>query len=423
MLFGTGTEARDFFDKNLRFGKTSADRFSEAYAKFLKLSETVPEPDFAEEFGWYFVNPEKQASLLKAKLIRALRDLALSEGCDSKKTKGCPSGKETLDRIIQTLDRMEGVRPSLGTEGRELVRTAYYLSSFRTVGETDAYFVSGRTSDVFTTVATKAFPSIKIENGDYALLSAMYGAYYFGNWDASRLENSLDSYMSAMVRSKSIRTSEFLPFSFFLKEYLRREGSEMTVPGIRIAANLTNVSNDYYALLKDDAARQSILSFLYSDVYAKIFGQIGSGISKTFFEKTEIGTVLRPEYLVGETTPNLPDGFEKSLETLVKTFSGPGFEAQKKKYLETFRGPTGGGQLNAYDLLERSLGPVRKQLETIQNYPEYRQKLDLSEDFRNLSGIEFTEKMKTEEDIRSYLALFKGVDAAGMKVMNDPTTD
>lgn len=276
-------EALAFFQKNLDFERERGKAFSKAYATIFRLSENVSSNDLAEEFSWYFVNREKKAAILKGRMLRDIRNLAVSERCDN--AQKCQSANVGIASIAETLTEMETLDPALREYGLEAIRRAYYLSYYESLGRSDEYFRS-KTSNAFVSAVVRTTPGIKVEAADYALLSEIHAAHYYGDNDAAKLDEHLNAYVRSLLTGKVIRKTEFLPYSFFLKEYLSREGFAISKTTLDIALSLVLVSSEYYDTIEKDDQRFSTLTVLYY-TYSKIVDRVRKASAAEFFEQRE----------------------------------------------------------------------------------------------------------------------------------------
>lgn len=417
-VLGDDPAALSFFRKNLAFEKAQAAEFGKAYANVFRLSENVSSSELSEDFGWYFVNKEKKSAILKGKLLRNLRNLAVAERCEGSK---CESSDREISSITETLSSMGEIDPALRDYGLAAIRRAYYLSYYENLARADAYFQS-KTSNAFVTAVVRTTPGIKVEYGDYALLSEMHAARYYGDKNSAHLDEYLNSYVRSLLSGKAIRKAEFLPFSFFLKEYLSREGFAVSRTTLEIAYSLVSVSNDYYETLASDDQRFSTLTVLYY-TYSKICDRIRKATALAFFEQREEGAYLKEEYVDEGGNPDLPAGFVESFDTLVKAFDSTYSQKQQELYASFLARPSGKKVSDTATVLEKSLQGLRDQRAIFLDYGTYKQRLALNESNREASGLILAKEMPTEEDIRTYFSKFNGMDASSLKVNNDYRKD
>ncbi|MDQ1343850.1 MAG: hypothetical protein QG650_570 [Patescibacteria group bacterium] len=418
-VFGNDTEASAFFQENIQFERFQAAEFKKAYETVFRLSDNVPSSDFAEEFGWYFLNKEKKSAILKGKLLRDLRNLAIGERCDD--SKKCQNANLGISAIADTLAKMELVDPQLRTFGLAAIRQAYYLSYYEALGRSDTYFRS-KTSNAFVSAVVRTTPGINVEYGDYAMLSEMHAAHYYGNTDASKLDEYLSAYVRSLLSGKVIRKTEFLPFSFFLKEYLGREDLPISRTTLDIAFFLVSVSNEYYATLASDDQRFSILTVLYY-TYSKIADRIRKATAAEFLEQRDGGEYIKKEFVDEADNPSLPDGFVDSFDTLVKSFDSSYAKKQRELYASFLRKTSDKKISDTSTLLDKSLKGLRTQLSIFVDYGAYKQQLSLDEASRQASGIILEKELPDEEEIREYFSVFNGVEAPSLLVKNDYAKD
>lgn len=193
---GADKEALAFFRKNLELEKNQAKLFSKAYQTVFRLSEDVDDSDFAEDFGWYFVNDQKKSAILKGRLLRQIRNLAVSERCeDSKKCQNTANG---IAEIVETVSAMEEIDQELKSFAIAAIRQAYYLSYYEALARGDSYFES-KTSNAFVTAVSKTTSGVSVEYGDYALLSEIHAAHYYGEKDGEKLDQYLNAYVKSLL--------------------------------------------------------------------------------------------------------------------------------------------------------------------------------------------------------------------------------
>ncbi len=418
-VIGGDKDALAFFKKNLDFERARAKAFSNAYSTVFRLSEDVPASSLSEEFGWYFLNREKKSAILKGKILRDIRNLAVSERCES--TQKCQSATAGIASVADTLTEMETLDPALREYGLEAIRRAYYLSYYESLGRADEYFRL-KTSNAFVTAVVRTTPGIKVEAGDYAVLSEIHAAHYYGDKDAAKLDEYLNAYVRSLLTGKVIRKSEFLPYSFFLKEYLSREGFVIGKTSLDIALSLVNVSNEYYDTLDRDEQRFSTLTVLYY-TYSKIIDRARKAITAEFFEQGEDGPKLKDEFVDQAGNSSLPAGFADSLESLIKSFETSHAVKQRNLYSSFLAKSPDKKISDTLGLFDKSLSGLREQYSIFSDYPGYVQQLSLNAETREASGIVFGKKYPTEAEIRKYFSEFNGVQTDTLKVMNDPKED
>lgn len=378
-------EALAFFRKNLDFEREMAKSFSNAYTTVFRLSENVQSSDLSEEFSWYFVNREKKAAILKGRILRDIRNLAVSERCES--TQKCQSANAGIASIAETLTEMEALDPALREYGLEAIRRAYYLSYYESLGRSDEYFRS-KTSNAFVSAVVRTTPGIKVEAADYALLSEIHAAHYYGNNDAEKLDEHLNAYVRSLLTGKVIRKTEFLPYSFFLKEYLSREGFAISKTTLDIALSLVLVSSEYYDTIEKDDQRFSTLTVLYY-TYSKIVDRVRKASAAEFFEQREDGAYLKDEFVDQAGNANLPAGFADSLDSLINVFETSNADIQRALYSSFLAKSPDRKVSDTLTLFDKSLSGIREQSTIFGDYPGYVQKLSLDDSNREASGVLF----------------------------------
>lgn len=374
-----------FFRKNLDFERERAKSFSQAYATIFRLSENVSSNDLSEEFSWYFVNSEKKAAILKGRILRDIRNLAVSERCES--TQKCQSANAGVASIAETLTEMETLDPALREYGLEAIRRAYYLSYYESLGRSDEYFRS-KTSNAFVSAVVRTTPGIKVEAADYALLSEIHAAHYYGDKDAAKLDEHLNAYVRSLLTGKVIRKTEFLPYSFFLKEYLSREGFAISKTTLDIALSLVLVSSEYYDTIEKDDQKFSTLTVLYY-TYSKIVDRVRKAAAAEFFEQREGGAYLKDDFVDQAGNANLPAGFADSLDALINVFETSHADAQRTLYSSFLTKSPDKKVSDTLTLFDKSLSGIREQSTIFGDYPGYVQKLSLDDSTREASGVLF----------------------------------
>ncbi len=415
VVLGKDSSALEFFQKNLAFEKSQAALFSKTYAETFRLSERIAKSDFSEEFGWYFVNAEKKAAILKGRLLRDLRNLAVSENCDD--SNQCKNASAGISAIARTVSEMEGVDSELKSFASHAIRQAYYLSYYEPLSRGDAYFQS-KTANAFVTAVAKTTPEVSVEYGDYALLSEIHAARYYGEKTSEQLGRYLNAYVHSLITGKAIRKSEFLPFSFFLKEYLSQEGFSINKTSLDLTLSLVNVSGEYYDTLASDDQRFSTLTVLYY-TYSKIFDRIRKATASEFLEQREGAAYVKPEYLDDAGHPDLPLGFVDSFESLVKSFETSYAKKQRQLYASFLSKSPEKRVSDTSTLLDKALSGLKEQLSIFTDYPAYLQKISLDDASRRASGILFDAEYPNEEEVREYFSFFNGVEASFLRLKND----
>lgn len=215
-----------------------------------------------------------------------------------------------------------------------------------------------------------------------------------------------------------IRKSEFLPFSFFLKEYLSQEGFAISKTSLDLTLSLISVSGEYYDTLTADDQRFSTLTVLYY-TYSKIVDRIRKATASEFLEQKEGAAYIKPEYLDDAGYPDLPLGFVDSFESLVKSFETSYAKKQRQLYA-SFLAKTPEKKISdTSTILDKAVSGLREQLSMFTDYGAYLQKISLDEASRRASGILFDAQYPDEGEIREYFAFFNGVDASSLQLKND----
>lgn len=418
-VFGKDSVAQAFFEKATQYELAAAKSMQKAYDNAFRLSEKFPDNEFAEDFGWYFVNDKKKVVILKARLLRELRSIAVADKCEAGGKCQNPSG--IIAELVDTVNTMGEFDPELKRYALAAIRQAYHLSYYQSLSRGDAYF-SSKTSNAFATAVSRTTPGVKVENGDYGILSEILAAYYYGEKTPADVDKYLNSYVQSLLTGKVIRKTEFLPFSFFLKEYLSREGFVVSGTALDIARSLVSVSNEYYETLTSDEQRFSTLTILYY-TYSKIGDRIRNSTLSEFFEKREDGLHLKAEYLDEASLPKPPEGFQESYEQFIKAFETQYSKNQRSLYSQALSKSSGKRVADMLSVFEKSLSGLKDQYAIFADYGTYLQRISLDEATRSAQGVILEKEYPSVEEIREYFSQFNGLDASSLSVTNDYKKD
>lgn len=233
----------------------------------------------------------------------------------------------------------------------------------------------------------------------------------------------MEKILARVLETKVLPKNEFLPFAFFLAEYLSHGNTLPNVDTIKIILHLIQVSDDYYVNNQKEkekiASTTSTLFYNYNRIYAKLY-QV---MIDTYTSPTPSGILLKQSFLSGNTPNIAPDFTNSFLASLGRTRADV---LQKKAYLDvnisSVKPDT--SVLDNYSAVSNTLasfGPLESMLT---NYGAYLTNYGLNDENRKAQGILVQDTKELDpQAVTEYFSQFSGSLVSSLKISNNYKED
>lgn len=284
----------------------------------MALYNSLVKQDNKKVSGAYFfdtsspllINGSKKEVLLKNILVQDIVHLM-----------GNPTKTSYGTEVSNTVSEMKNLSPDSYADGLSILRQYYYVTTFARFAQKDNLFdFSGHESPLLALTEKTITNNRNPKPGEYyTQLSSLFSAYYFLALKPQELNNSFEQTLQKILDSKVLTKDEFLPFAFFVTQYLST--GPAIIPNedtMLVISHLFQITNDYYTNNKTDAAKLATITSTTFYNYTKIFTKIYSTLLSTFVDATPEGLLLKKQYIDGENNnlePNFVDAFAKVIKT------------------------------------------------------------------------------------------------------------
>lgn len=158
-------------------------------------------------------------------------------------------------------------------------------------------------------------------------LSNLFSVYYFLSLDTQELNDFYERILQKILDNKVLSKDEFLPFAFFVTQYLSTGPAIPNEDTMLIISHLFQITNDYYTNNKTNEAKLATITSTTFYNYTRIFSKIYSVFNDTFVEKTPNGMLLKKEYIEGDST-NINQNF---IDAFIRVIGIAKKDAENKK--------------------------------------------------------------------------------------------
>ena len=221
MAFGTAHEEPESILAAYRAFVAKRDaRFTEFYKTF-RIDDQQIGLSLLDSYKTFFVNDEKKRSILQNALTHSLQKLLLLDKglCEA----ACPHSTAEQEMALITaitdrIDELTRMRIDYGASARDLVRRYVAFGTLQTEKKDAVYFQAGKSP--FVSLVGAVFGKSMVTDERYRLLSEMYSSALFAGASREELTKNMQGFIRYLVDGQSIGSQDFLPFVFFLKEYL-----------------------------------------------------------------------------------------------------------------------------------------------------------------------------------------------------------
>lgn len=323
--------------------------------------------------------------------------------------------------IESILSEMKELSPEAYADGISILRQHYYITLF-------SHFTSTEGSSVLESplvplaekIITKESSSKQGEY--YTHISDLFSVYYFLTLSQQHFNASFEKILQKTLESKVLTKSEFLPFVFFVTQYL---SSGPVIPNestMLIINHLFQITNEYYNNNKTNESKLITTTSTIFYNYTRIFSKIYRVFLDVFIDKTPAGLLLKPVYQ--------PDGDDEIKPSLVSAFTkvinNAKVDAEDKKTIlySKWSFQSNPQIIDSYTLLKSTLAWFDTLISMFDNYPKYLNDFHLNDSNKSAKGIlvEKGNEMSTEI-LQTYLKNFNNLDTANIRISNNFTKD
>ena len=169
-----------------------------------------------------------------------------------------------------------------------MLRQYYYITTFSHFSDKDNLFdFSSQDSPILLETEKIITKSTGLRQGEYYThISDLFSVYYFLNLESQDFNNFFEKILQKILDNKVLTKNEFLPFSFFVTQYLSTGPVIPNEDTILTVFHLFQITNDYYSNNKSDETKlATITSTIYYN-YTKIFAKMYTVFLTNFIDKT-----------------------------------------------------------------------------------------------------------------------------------------
>lgn len=321
--------------------------------------------------------------------------------------------------IESTISEMKELNPKVYADGLSILKQYYYITLFSHFAIKDTLSLSSWQESPLLLETEKIITNTKTSQGEYYMhLADLFSVYYFLTLSQDALNSSFEKILQKIIENKVLTKNEFLPFTFFITQYLSlgpvmpNEATMLTI------SHLFQITNDYYASNKSDGVKLATITSTTFYNYTKIFTKIHSVFLSTFVDKTSAGLLLKKDYTDGENTnfdQNFIDAFIKMINTAKKDKKDKNNVLYSKDSFQSDSQVT-----DSYILLGTTLKSFDTLISMFSNYPKYLNDFHLNESNKSTRGI-LVEKGNemSREILQTYLKDFNNLDISSLQVKNN----
>lgn len=328
--------------------------------------------------------------------------------------------------LAHTLAEMQELNPQVYKDGILLLKQYYYIAIYAhfialdPLDENKLVFVSEWSESLFLSQVESIIqhtpPSQKRKF--YTSISNLFSAYYFLDLDIIDLNKYFKKILQKMLDSKFLVKDDFLPFSFFVTQYLSTGPLIPNTDTIWIVSYLFQITNNYYNSNQSNKEKLASITTTIFYNYTRILTKLQSVFLTTFTDKTKNGLLIKEIYLDGDTLtldPNLITAFIESLTMIRNDIE------VKKNVLYLNKINQGNSQvIDSYSLLVKTLDSFNIFISMLDNYTKYLSDFHLDTENRLARGILIQKEDRMGIDIvQTYLQKFNNIDIATLQVINN----
>lgn len=361
-----------------------------------------------------FDNNNKKEIYLKWILIKNFLDLV----------NGSKTQSENYANISSALDELAIISEDKKNEWIDLLKSYYYLSFYGKILIEDNSDLKTDNNSNANKVIRQILKDTSAGEDYFTLLSDIFFSYQFSNVSTDKLDWYLNNYLEDLKKRKILKDTDFLPFSFFLTQY-SLTNPRISQNGISVIVYLIEMFDNYYMTIKDDTKWFNALWVQFYN-FSKIITNINNWVIKKYFQKSQEGIVLKPEYIKSnESYSEATNLWEGTLDYLSLLYRAWYNDLQNKK-------PIFSKNLNSLydmDILATNYWELAKKynsllviINTLTDYNKYFEGLKLNQKNKEAQALIYNDTISlSAQDLFSYLSKFNWVDLNSILLMNQRT--
>ncbi len=372
-------------------------------------NQNKDDPSFFYDPKNLLINDLKKEIFLKNNLIKNIAQATNN----AKKT-----GKKDIENV---LTEMQTLSPQKYIEGIAILKKHYYLGLFtRFIANQNGGIDFSMPESLLVEIGEKIIKKTPFQKQGayYAQLSDLFSVYYFFGLSQQDLNAYFEKNLQKILYNKALTKNEFLPFVFFVTQYLSTGPGIPNENTLRIINHLFQITNEYYIYNQTQASKlTTTISTIYYN-YTKIFSKIYNVFLNTFIDKTDKGLLLKENYRPWELNA-LEDTFKTAFSQVVNEAKND--TERKKDILYANNSLQSNPQVvDSYTLLKNTLASLSTLVAMFDNYSKYLNDFKLNESNKSARGILVEdENLMSIEILNAYLGKFNNLDISSLRVLNN----
>ncbi|MDD2487556.1 MAG: hypothetical protein PHS92_04250 [Candidatus Gracilibacteria bacterium] len=398
--------------------KNKFSKFSKLYTDIISSKDSdISGESFINTYPFMFFNNTKKDIYLKNLLSKNLIHFFANKRNLTNEGSSQQNSIDMQNSIKSIFNDMKLQGDELYNEGIEIFKNYFYVSYYGSLLKSNENILF-KDQNNFLKITKNIIPNV---SGDeyYSTLSDIYMSYIFSDLKRTNLDTYVDIYLGNLIGNKTLGKDDFLPFSFFLTQYLSANINTSKY-SLNILFYLFDITNYYYDSLGNDNFKKFGLVSTEFFNYSRILSRLNDTILETYFSETSKGLILKPKY-GGENYANIP---KEELDRLSDIYSAGSKELLEKKafYYKNLGNKTGSS--DSYVILRDKFLKLKSILAIINNYSSYIIKINLNAENKNVKGLDFIkDESLSEEKLNAYMSQFNDIDMETLKVSNNFNKD
>lgn len=384
--------------------------FADIYATLRDQDSTKwKSGSFFDTSSAFLINGSKKEVLLKNALVENIRWFLAH-----------PKKTEYSTTISSIMSDMRALNPRVYAEGVSILRQYYSVAVFSRFASQEHLFDFSWQEPPFLSLAEKIItgtpPPKKRE--DYIHLGNLFGVYYFLSLESKEFNSAFEKILQKILDNKVLSKDEFLPFVFFVTQYLSTGPVTPDEDTMLIISHLFRITNDYYGNNAGDETKLATITSTIFYNYTRIFAKMYRVFSDVYVDVTPDGLLLKKDYLDGENAnfgQSFIDVFTKVIYEAKK-----GMENRKSVLYSKNSIPSDSPIIDSYTLLKTTLNSFDTIISMFSNYPKYLNDFHLNDTSKIAKGILIEkENEMSREILETYLKGFNSLDISSLQLMNN----
>lgn len=246
----------------------------------------------------------------------------------------------------------------------------------------------------------------------------LFGVYYFLSLEPKEFNSAFEKILQKILESKVLSKNEFLPFVFFVTQYLSTGPVTPDEDTMLIISHLFRITDDYYGNTTGDERKLATITSTVFYNYTRIFTKMYRVFSDTYIDVTPDGLLLKKDYLDGENA-----NFEQSfIEVFTRVVQEAKEDMERKKnvlYAKSSFQPDS-QIVDSYTLFKTTLNSFDTIISMFSNYPKYLNDFHLNDTSKTAKGILIEkENEMSKEILETYLKGFNNLDISSLQIRNN----